>query len=178
MRQDSLSLSINIKTFDLDGLKLLTPEKFVDERGFFSEVLRDDWKEFFDGQLPKQTNLSKSYPGIIRAWHKHERGQIDYFMVLKGSLKICAYDDDKKSPSYGKLVEIIVSEDKLQILRVPGKYWHGTKTISNKPSLTVYFVNNLYDYNNPDEKRRPWNDQSIIDPKTKKPYDWNIPPHK
>jgi hypothetical protein len=31
----------------------------------------------------------------------------------------------------------------------------------------------LYDYKNPDEERRPWNDRSIIDPTTGMQYDWN-----
>jgi len=64
------------------------------------------------------------------------------------------------------------------VVRIPGTYWHGTKTVGNEPSLTVYFVTKLYDYQNPDEERRPWNDPSIIDPKTGKPFDWNKPPHK
>jgi dTDP-4-dehydrorhamnose 3,5-epimerase len=115
---------------------------------------------------------------MIRAWHRHSRGQIDFFMVLKGAMKIVAYDEEPNSKSYGKIVELVASEDTLQIVRIPGKYWHGTKTLGNTPSLTVYFVNNLYDYKRPDEERRPWNDSSIIDPKTKKAYDWNSPPHK
>jgi len=168
----------NIQTFELEGVKLVTPERFIDERGFFSEVLRWDWKNFFDGLIPKQVNLSKSYPGIIRAWHRHGRGQIDYFMTIQGSYKICIYDGDKNSNTFGKLVEVVMSEDKLRVLRFPGKYWHGTQTISSKPSLTIYFSNNLYDYKNPDERRIPWNSSEIIDPQTKKPFDWHQPPHK
>jgi len=88
-------------------------------------------------------------------------------------MKICAYEEKT-----GQLDEVIGSEHKLQMIRVPGHYWHGTKAIGDKPSLTLYFTTRLYDYKNPDEERRPWNDQSIIDPKTKEPYDWNKPPHK
>jgi len=168
----------NVKNFELDGVKVLTIDRFVDERGFFSEVFRNDWKEFFDGEIPKQTNLSKSYPGIIRAWHRHEKNQVDYFLVIKGAMKISAFDGEKNSNTFGKLVEITTSEDELKLIRIPGKYWHGTKTISNEPSLTVYFVNNLYDYDNPDEQRKPWDSSDIIDPQTKKPFDWNKPPHK
>jgi len=168
----------NIKNFELDGVQILTVDRFVDERGFFSEVLRNDWKEFFDGEIPTQTNLSKSYPGIIRAWHRHEKNQVDYFLVIKGAMKICAFDGEQNSNTIGKLVEITTSEDELQLVRIPGKYWHGTKTISNEPSLTVYFVNNLYDYDSPDEQRKPWDSSDIIDPQTKKPFDWNKPPHK
>jgi len=157
----------------LDGVKVYQLKKIPDERGFFAELLRKDWKEILGNEWIVQSNLSYSYPGIIRAWHRHLRGQTDYFIVLQGAMKICAYDEKT-----GQLDEIIASEHKLQIVRIPGHYWHGTKTIGNKPSLTLYFVTNLYDHENPDEERRPWNDPSIIDPKTGKPFDWNKPPHK
>jgi dTDP-4-dehydrorhamnose 3,5-epimerase len=45
-------------------------------------------------------------------------------------------------------------------------------------SVVVYFVNKLYDYNKPDEERRPWNDPNIIDRQTGIAFDWNMPPHK
>jgi dTDP-4-dehydrorhamnose 3,5-epimerase len=162
----------------LAGNRVYDVKKFPDERGFFAEILRDDWSDFNDGDKIVQANLSLSYPGMIRAWHRHLRGQVDYFVVMKGAMKICAYDDDPKSPTKGQLDEIIASSEKLQVVRINGKYWHGTKTVSDEPSLTVYAVNRLYDYKNPDEERRTWNDPAIIDPKTKSPFDWNKPPHK
>jgi len=157
----------------LEGVRIYELKKIPDERGFFADLLRRDWKEILGDEWIVQANLSYSYPGVIRAWHRHLRGQTDYFIVLQGAMRICAYDEKT-----GQLDEIIASEHKLQIVRIPGHYWHGTKTISDKPSLTLYFVTRLYDYSNPDEERRPWNDPRIIDPKTGKPYDWNKPPHK
>ncbi len=157
----------------LEGVKVFELKKIPDERGFFAEILRKDWREILGDEWIVQANLSYSYPGVIRAWHRHKRGQIDYFIVLQGAMRICAYDDQTK-----QLDEIVSTEHKLQIVRIPGHYWHGTKTIGYKPSLTLYFVTRLYDYANPDEERRPWNDPSIIDPKTGNPYDWNKPPHK
>jgi dTDP-4-dehydrorhamnose 3,5-epimerase len=76
------------------------------------------------------------------------------------------------------LTEVVASEDRLQSVRVPGFFWHGTKAVSDKPTLAVYCVNRLYDLQNPDEERRDWNDGTIADPRTGKPYDWNKPPHK
>jgi dTDP-4-dehydrorhamnose 3,5-epimerase len=64
------------------------------------------------------------------------------------------------------------------VVRIPGHYYHGTKTLGDEPSLTLYFVTRLYDYDNPDEERKPWNDPAITDPKTGSPYDWEKPPHK
>ena len=101
------------------------------------------------------------------------RNQVDFFTVLKGTVKICVYDNNVESDTFGTLVEIISNEKKLQIIKVPGHFWHGTKTIGSDESYTVYFINNLYDYENPDEERISWNDSSIIDPRTKKTYDWN-----
>jgi dTDP-4-dehydrorhamnose 3,5-epimerase len=162
----------------LPGVRTLDVKKLPDERGFFAEIMRKDWAEFLGGDEIVQTNLSYSYPGMIRAWHRHRRGQVDYFAVLQGSMKICAYDDDPASPTQGQLDEVIASGERLQIVRIPGKYWHGTKTVSSAPSLTVYMVSRMYDAANPDEDRRPWDDPAVIDPKSKQRFDWNRPPHK
>jgi dTDP-4-dehydrorhamnose 3,5-epimerase len=153
-------------------------KKFPDERGFFSEALRSDWPDLLGGDTIAQTNLSMSYPGMIRAWHRHRRGQVDYFIVVQGSLKICAYDDDPTSPTCGQLDEVIASAERLQVVRVPGHYWHGTKTVSPTASLTVYLVSRLYDAKDPDEDRRPWNDPTVMDPRMHEPFDWNRSPHK
>ena len=174
-----------IKELALPGVKIAELAIFPDERGYFSEIMRADWKELFDEPVV-QANLSISYPGIVRAWHKHERGQVDYFFVVKGALKVCAYEDGD-TPHKGHLVEVVLTERKPQILRVPGKYWHGFKVVSNEPAFLVYFVNRLYDYRNPDELRRPWNDPTVVpvavngkkeDPRCGKPWDWFYPPHK
>jgi len=171
-----------MKEYALKGVKVQEINLIPDERGFFAEALRQDWKDLLEEEWIVQANISYSYPNIVRAWHKHERGQVDYFLVLKGAMKICAYEEET-----GKLVEIIASGEKPSIVRIPGKYLHGTKTVSNTPSLTVYFVTRLYDYNSPDEIRRPWNDPTIIpteingrkdDPRVGKPWDWFSPPHK
>lgn len=135
--------------------------------------MRDDWKEILGDERVVQANLSFSYPGVIRAWHRHLKGQTDYFVVLRGAMKICAFDEKT-----GGLDQIISGEQKLQIVRIPGGYWHGTKTIGDKSSWTIYFTTRLYDCKNPDEERRPWNDSAMVDPTTKKPFDWNKPPHK
>lgn len=162
----------------LPGVRSYDLKKLPDERGFFAEALRTDWPELLQGDQIAQTNLSMSYPDMIRAWHRHRGGQVDYFIVVQGALKICAYDDDPASPTRGQLDEVIASAERLQVVRIPGHYWHGTKTISPTPSLTVYLVSRLYDAKNPDEDRRPWNDPTVIDPKSGQPFDWNRAPHK
>ncbi len=171
-----------MKEYPLKGVKIQEINVLPDERGFFAEALRLDWKEFLEEGWMEQANVSYSYPNMVRAWHKHERGQIDYFLVLKGAMKICAFEEET-----GKMAEVIASGEKPTLVRIPGKYLHGTKTVSAEPSLTVYFVTKLYDYKSPDEVRRPWNDRTIVpteingkkdDSRVGKPWDWFLPPHK
>lgn len=171
-----------MKEYPIKGVKTYELNILPDERGFFAEALRTDWQQFLENEPIIQINMSYSYPGIVRAWHKHTRGQIDHFLVLAGALKICAFEEETR-----KMVEIIATAKKPKITRIPGNYLHGIKAISNKPVLLVYFVNKLYDYNDPDELRRAWNDQTIIpteingnknDPRVGKPWDWFRPPHK
>lgn len=166
----------------LDGVVIRSIKRFFDERGFFAEVMRLDWEDLLEGDRILQVNLSMSYPNIIKAWHRHLRGQVDYFMVIKGSLKICVFDEKTH-----ELDEIVLTEQELQVVKVPGHYWHGYKVLGGESALLLYFTNKLYDYENPDEDRRPWNDQSIIpeivngrrdDPRVGKPWDWNYPPYR
>ncbi len=166
----------------LDGIEISDLKKFVDERGSFTEIMREDWQDILNAEKPVQSNLSVTFPGVVRGWHRHERGQVDYFVVIKGTVKICAFDE-----ASSELSEILVSGEKLQIVRIPGKYWHGTKTCGHEPSVTVYFVSKMYDFKNPDEQRRDWNDSKIVpksingktnDPRVGMPWNWFYEIHK
>jgi len=171
----------------IEGVMVKDLGKHVDERGFFTELMRDDWTELLRKDDIVQFNLSYSFPGIVRAWHRHLRGQVDYFICIDGSIKVCAYDDRDDSKTYGELSEIIISSERLRVVRIPGILWHGYKAIGTEPIRLLYGVNKLYDYNNPDEERRPWNDSTIIPksindrtdhPRVGKPWDWNYLPYR
>jgi dTDP-4-dehydrorhamnose 3,5-epimerase len=166
----------------LKGIRIKPIARFSDERGFFTEVMRNDWKDLFAEDTIAQANHSVTYPSIIRAWHRHLKGQKDYFLVLKGAIKIGAYDEKT-----GELDTVVSTGLDLQIVRVPGEYWHGFKALGTEPAMLLYFTTNLYDPSNPDEERRPWNDQTLIpkiidgkknDSRVGKPWDWNLPPNK
>lgn len=165
----------------LEGIEVKPLRRFADERGFFTEIMRSDWKNIFQEEVV-QTNFSVSFPGMVRAWHRHLRGQVDCFVVLKGALKICAYDDETE-----ELDEIVSTGENLQVVRIPGHYWHGFKVVGDERAYLVYFVNRVYDYNNPDEERLPWNGKTIIpkiingvkdDERCNKPWDWFYLPYK
>lgn len=164
----------------LSGIIVKPLKRFTDERGFFTEIMRNDWTDVFQDDVC-QANMSISYSGIVRAWHKHERGQIDRFLVINGALKICAYDDATQ-----ELDEVVSAGENPQIVRVPGHYWHGFKVVGNEPAALVYFANKLYDYEDSDEIRRPWNDPSVVpmtingktDERCSRQWDWFYPAFK
>ena len=123
----------------------------------------------------------------MRAWHRHLRGQVDYFICIEGSIKVSAYDGREGPETYGEFDEIVTSSERLRVARLPGILWHGYKAIGTEPIRLLYRVNRLYDYEDPDEERRPWNDPTIIpkfikgrkeDLRVGKPWDWFAAPYK
>jgi dTDP-4-dehydrorhamnose 3,5-epimerase len=166
----------------LPGVIIKPFKRIPDERGTFTEVFRNDWLDLLGGDVPAQANLSTTFPGIIRAWHRHKRGQVDYFIAIKGTIKIGIFDDET-----GELDEIISTGTLPQVVRVPGYFWHGFKAVGDEQVMLLYFTTNLYDCADADEERRPWNDTTLIpklingktnDSRIGKTWDWNYPPHK
>lgn len=121
----------------------------TDTRGSFTELMRSDW-EITKNFNFKQAMLSTSKSGIIRAWHKHINNQNDYLIVIQGKAKIVYVSEDESS-----FHEINADSNNLQLIFVPGNCWHGTQALTK--TTTVYFVNQLYNYNKPDELRLPYN---------------------
>jgi dTDP-4-dehydrorhamnose 3,5-epimerase len=164
------------------GITVKPIKRLSDERGSFAEVMRVDWKDLFAEDVLSQANLSVTYPGIIRAWHRHLKGQTDYFLCLKGAIKICGFDEKT-----GELDEIVSTGAEPQLVRMPGFYWHGFKALGNEPAMLLYFTTNLYDCASPDEERRQWNDATLVpklingkkdDPRVGKSWNWDYPPNK
>ena len=140
----------------------------ADERGHLVEVFREDW-DLYD-PTPAMSYYSMSYPGVVRAWHKHCRGQIDHFVCPKGRIKVGIYDDREGSPTEDELDTFVIGEHDQRAIRIPGDCWHGFKTIGNEPAFLLNFPTKLYDYEDPDEERLPPDTDAI-------PLDWEATPH-
>ena len=163
----------------LKGIKIKPISRFPDERGFFYEVMRKDWKDLFGEDTIAQANHSFTYPNIIRAWHRHLKGQTDYFLALKGTIKICAFDD--KTSELDEIVSSGLNFNWCVSLVIIGM-------VSKQLAMNLrccYFTTNLYDTPDPDEERRAWDDPTLIpkiingkkdDARVGKPWDWNYPP--
>ena len=153
----------------IDGVECRDLQVNADERGHLVEIFRDDW-ELYD-PAPEMSYYSLSYPGIIRAWHKHVEGQIDHFVCPQGRIKVGIYDDRDDSPTKGELNTFIIGEHNQQAIRIPGDCWHGFKVVGDEQAMLINFPTKLYDYEDPDEKRIPYDTDKI-------PLDWEAEPHQ
>jgi dTDP-4-dehydrorhamnose 3,5-epimerase len=148
-------------SFVIPGTIVRPLKKLVDERGYLIELMRLDWPDVY--KAVPMSYVSLSYPGVIRAWHAHPRTrQRDTFVVPVGNIKAVVYDEATQEVN-----EHILGEDNPVLLSFDGAKWHGFKCIGTKPCLLINYPDKMYDYANPDEARRPFNDPKI-------PYDWDI----
>jgi hypothetical protein len=88
----------------IEGVHLKPLVAHADERGYLMEMLRCDDPIF---QKFGQAYVSLNYPGVIRAWHWHEK-QTDYWVVVKGMVKAVLYDRRPDSPTHGMVNEFFL----------------------------------------------------------------------
>src|SRR3972149_1479482 len=91
----------------IKGVQVKQLRVICDERGKLMEMLRSD-DPFF--QKFGQVYLTTGYPGVVKAWHYHEK-QTDYFVVVKGMAKVVLYDPRESSPTTGMVNEFFMGED-------------------------------------------------------------------
>ncbi len=134
----------------LDGMKLISLARFVDERGWLTELRRESW-------LPKpsrQTNVSFSRRGVIRGLHYHERGQDDLFACLEGMARVVVLDRET-----GKTFCADIGDDNPLAVYIPGHLAHGFEALTDV--LFCYHVTEEYDPQDPDEHGIPWDDGRV-----------------
>ena len=146
----------------IQGVEVKKLVRHPDDRGFFMEILRDD-----DELLKRfgQASLSKSYPGVIKAFHYHKR-QDDIWIFPVGNAQVVLHDMREDSPTKGATNVFYLGEDNPQIVVIPVGVAHGYRVLGNTPAVIVYFTTESYDPKNPDEYRVAWDDPSIG-------FDWN-----
>jgi len=147
----------------IEGVQIKQLKRNADERGFLMELVRST-DEFFTKF--GQCYVSLNYPGVIRAWHYHRR-QEDYFVVVQGMCKVGLYDMREGSPTRGQAEAHYLGDNNNIVLRIPIGVAHGYKTVGTQPSLLVNFPTEVYNADDPDEHRLPWDDPSIS-------FNWDI----
>lgn len=144
----------------IPDVKLLEPQVFGDERGFFMETFRDEWfKQNVADRTFVQENHSKSTKGVLRGLHyQTENTQGKLVRVVSGAVLDVAVDLRKSSPTFGQYVAEILSAENKRQLWVPEGFAHGFYVLSNEAE----FVYKCTDYYNPKaEHALIWNDPTV-----------------
>lgn len=97
-----------------------------------------------------QINFSTQYPGVIKAWHRHQR-QTDFWLCLNGHVKAGVFREED-----GRAWMTVVGERRPGIVIIPPTLWHGAATVGHEPAGLLYYVTRAYDAKNPDEDRRAY----------------------
>jgi len=146
---------------DIQGVTI-KPLRFVrDGRGWLMEVIRSDDPLF---QRFGQAYVTTARPGVVKAWHCHAR-QTDHFAVVAGAARIALFDDRADSPTRGAVMEVVAGEANPVLVVIPPGVFHGFKPEGDAPAHILNLPTELYDYDRPDEIRRPYDDAAI-------PYEW------
>lgn len=134
-----------IKT-DIEGVIIVEPRIFKDERGYFFESYNQ--AEFIKNGIKNkfvQDNQSKSSYGVIRGLHcqlgKHAQAKL--VRVLQGKVLDVAVDIRPGSPTFGKHVAVELSADNQRQLFIPRGFLHGFSVLSDT-AIFAYKCDNLY----------------------------------
>lgn len=153
---------MEISTTSIEGLLIIKPRIFKDDRGeFFESFNQQIFDEYTKGEYNfVQDNQSTSQKNVLRGLHfqKPPFAQGKLVRVIKGSVLDVVVDIRKKSKTYGEHFSLILSEKNNTQLFIPPGFAHGFLSLEDE-SIFVYKCTNYYapDY----EGTIQWNDSSL-----------------
>lgn len=152
----------------IDGLVILEPRIFGDERGYFFELFSEQWfRENVCDTHFVQDNESKSHYGVVRGLHfqKPPFAQAKLVRVVQGKVLDVAVDIRENSPTFGQHVAIELSEENKRLAFIPRGFAHGFAILSEN-AVFQYKCDNYYaPYS---EGGILWNDKALQ-------IDWKLP---
>jgi dTDP-4-dehydrorhamnose 3,5-epimerase len=118
-----------------DGIALVKPDVFGDERGYFYESFNEEkYRELLGGLRFVQDNTSKSRHGVVRGLHYQigDFAQGKLCHVLKGRVLDVAVDIRFGSPTFGRYFMAELSDENHHQLWIPPGYAHGFSVLSDE----------------------------------------------
>jgi dTDP-4-dehydrorhamnose 3,5-epimerase len=129
----------------MDGVYVIEPAVFEDERGFFMETYHQ--KRYDEAGIKcsvVQDNLSHSAMGTLRGLHYQlHHAQAKLIQVIKGEIFDVAVDIRRGSPNFGKWAGVELSEENRRQIFIPQGFAHGFCVVSETADV-VYKCTDLY----------------------------------
>ena len=124
---------IKVETCEIEGIKLITPQVFGDQRGYFSETYRKD--QFAEAGIDcefVQDNQSSSTKGVLRGMHFQKNfPQAKLVRVIRGRVYDVAVDLREGSKTFGRWFGAELSEENKKMLFIPRGFAHGFLVLSD-----------------------------------------------
>lgn len=145
---------------ELDGLGLIEPSVFTDERGFFLESFREDaLAELGINERFVQDNHSRSRGGVLRGMHfTVGEGQAKLVRVARGRVIDVVVDIRVGSPTFGRWESFELDDRAGRMLFVPVGFAHGFAVLSDVADVlykcSSYYAGSL-------ERGFAWNDPDV-----------------
>ncbi|MDO8260760.1 MAG: dTDP-4-dehydrorhamnose 3,5-epimerase family protein [Candidatus Magasanikbacteria bacterium] len=124
----------------IDGVVVKKLQKFTDERGWLTEIYRDDEIDY----KPVMSYVSVTKPGVARGPHEH-RDQSDCFVFIgPGDFRLYLWDNRKDSDTHEMEMRIRVGENNPTMVIIPPGVVHGYKCISKGDAYCINLPDRLY----------------------------------
>ncbi|MCX4344252.1 MAG: dTDP-4-dehydrorhamnose 3,5-epimerase [Kineothrix sp.] len=151
---------ITVETCGIEGLKVIVPKVFGDERGYFMETYHyEDYKAAGIEQVFVQDNQSSSRKGVLRGLHfQKEFPQDKLVRVLSGEVFDVAVDLREGSATFGKWFGVVLSAENKKQFFIPKNFAHGFLVLSDYAEF-AYKCTDFYHPN--DEGGILYNDPEI-----------------
>lgn len=151
---------MKVEQTKLEGVLLVTPQVFGDERGFFMETYNRE--KALEQGLPAefvQDNHSKSTKGVLRGLHyQSPQWQGKLIRTVQGEIYDVAVDIRAESATFGEWVGVYLNDENKQQLYVPAGFAHGFLVTSDSAEV-IYKCTTLYA---PEQEAGVrWNDPDI-----------------
>ena len=130
----------------IDGVWIIEPKVFADERGYFMESYKQELFEQHVGKINfVQDNESKSVRGVLRGLHYQlpPFAQSKLVRVISGAVLDVAVDIRRGSPTFGKYVAVELSAENKRQLFIPQGFAHGF-VVTTPEAVFAYKVDNPY----------------------------------
>ena len=151
---------ITVTPCDIEGLYVIEPTVFKDERGYFVETYnQNDMKEAGLDMVFVQDNQSMSTRGVLRGLHFQKQfPQGKLVRVVRGKVFDVAVDLRSDSKTYGKWFGVELSAENMKQFNIPEGFAHGFLVLSDEAE----FCYKCTDFYHPgDEGGLAWNDPEI-----------------
>ena len=143
---------MTIHKTDIEGLLIIEPRVFRDERGYFCESYNQQvFEQYQLNTRFVQDNQSKSVRGVVRGLHYQLNpfAQTKLVRVLQGVIWDVAVDIRKGSPTFGKWCGVELSDENMSQLFIPKGFAHGFSVLS-ETAVVFYKCDHFY---NPEYER-------------------------